>query len=105
MYYYYKLLQLEKMELKSDSYVSATDDSCKDFQVLDELILNPSLLCTIIYIIYFMNKTLLQQLAVDFWYVREEKYVFSSVCDINKNYILAEPETIHTIFIEHVVLL
>lgn len=31
------------MELKSDSYVSATDDSCKDFQVLDELILNPSL--------------------------------------------------------------
>lgn len=56
MYYYYKLLRLEKMELKSDSYVSATDDSCKDFQVLDELILNPSLLSTIICIIYFMNK-------------------------------------------------
>lgn len=74
MYYYYKLLRLEKMELKSDSYVSATDDSCKDFQVLDELILNPSLLSTIICII--MNKKLLQQLAVGFWYVREEKYYF-----------------------------
>lgn len=50
-----------------------------------------------------MNKTLLQQLAVDFWYVREEKYEFLSVCDTNKSYILAE--TIYTTFIEHVVLL